>query len=68
LAQFLTPELIALLFRKVGVLIQKNVPVPRDRPCEEFVVGHGDCWGHGGVMVVFSLVGVSDKMEELLSA
>lgn len=30
--------------------IQKSVPIPRDGPCEEFVVGHGDCHGRGMIL------------------
>ena len=39
LADPLTPELIAFRFREVGVSNQKVVPVPKDGPREQFIIG-----------------------------
>lgn len=39
LADPLTPELIAFGFREVGVSNQKVVPIPKDGPREQFIIG-----------------------------
>lgn len=46
LAETLTPELIAMRFRKTRVLIHKDIPKPKNNLCEDSIVSHGV--GHDG--------------------